>query len=121
MSKERETLITDLSINAVDGFFYITQKLQGEIRELLTQKPEPLSDLRIRTCAVTLKARNICPLLLLEISELLTQPEYGEKRLKEIVTKDYLLTQAVERLEFINYEDDHLTNDLIQTIKKVLT
>lgn len=32
-----------------------------------------------------------------------------------------LLTQAVERLEFINYEDDHLTNDLIQTIKKVLT
>ena len=40
---------------------------------------------------------------------------------QEIVTKDYLLTQAVERLEFINYEDDHLTNDLIQTIKKVLT
>ena len=35
MSKERETLITDLSINAVDGFFYITQKLQVEIRELL--------------------------------------------------------------------------------------
>ena len=28
MSKERETLITDLSINAVDGFFYITQTLQ---------------------------------------------------------------------------------------------
>ena len=44
MSKERETLITDLSINAVDGFFYITQKLQSEIRELLTQKREPLSD-----------------------------------------------------------------------------
>jgi hypothetical protein len=37
MSKERETLITDLSINAVDGFFYITQKLQTEIRELLAQ------------------------------------------------------------------------------------
>ena len=39
---------------------------------------------------------------------------------QEIVTKDYLLTQAVERLEVINYEDDHLTNDLIQTIKKAL-
>ena len=37
MSKERETLITDLSINAGDGFFYITQKLQAEIRELLAQ------------------------------------------------------------------------------------
>jgi hypothetical protein len=44
MSKERETLITDLSINAVDGFFYITQKLQVEIRELLTQKREPLRE-----------------------------------------------------------------------------
>ena len=44
MSKERKTLIRDLSINAVDGFFYITQKLQAEIRELLTQKREPLSD-----------------------------------------------------------------------------
>ncbi len=46
MSKERETLITDLSINAVDGFFYITQELQSEIRELLAQpeqKREPLS------------------------------------------------------------------------------
>jgi hypothetical protein len=40
---------------------------------------------------------------------------------QEIVTKDYLLTHAVERLEVINYEDDHLTNDLIQTIKKALT
>ena len=47
MSRERETLITDLSINAVDGFFYITQKLQAEIRELLTQKREPLSDKEI--------------------------------------------------------------------------
>ena len=44
---ERETLITDLSINAVDGFFYITQKLQVEIRELLTQKREPLSEQEI--------------------------------------------------------------------------
>jgi hypothetical protein len=44
---ERETLIADLSINAVDGFFYITQKLQVEIRELLTQKREPLSDKEI--------------------------------------------------------------------------
>ena len=54
MSKERETLITDLSINAVDGFFYITQKLQAEIRELLTQKREPLSDEEIydRCCAM---------------------------------------------------------------------
>ena len=49
MSKEREILITDLSINAVDGFFYITQKLQTEIRELLTQKREPLSDGEITT------------------------------------------------------------------------
>ena len=40
---------------------------------------------------------------------------------REIVTKDYLLTNAVERLEAINYDDDHLTNDLIQTIKKALT
>ena len=40
---------------------------------------------------------------------------------REIVTKDYLLTNAVERLETINYDDDHLTNDLIQTIKKALT
>ena len=40
MSKERETLITDLSIDAVDGFFYITRELQAEIRELLTQKRE---------------------------------------------------------------------------------
>ena len=37
MSKEKETLITDLRINTVDGFFYITRKLQAEIRELLTQ------------------------------------------------------------------------------------
>ncbi len=42
MSKERETLITDLSINAVDGFFYITQELQSEIRELLA-KPEAIT------------------------------------------------------------------------------
>ena len=49
MRKEREILITDLSINAVDGFFYITQKLQTEIRELLTQKREPLSDGEITT------------------------------------------------------------------------
>ena len=46
-SRERETLITDLRINAVDGFFYITRKLQVEIRELLTQKREPLSDERL--------------------------------------------------------------------------
>ena len=45
MSKERETLITDLSINAVDGFFYITQKLQSEIRELLTQPEQELETL----------------------------------------------------------------------------
>ena len=44
---DRETLITDLSINAVDGFFYITRKLQAEIKELLTQKREPLSDERL--------------------------------------------------------------------------
>ncbi len=45
MSKERETLITDLSINAVDGFFYITQELQSEIRELLAQpEQEPIED-----------------------------------------------------------------------------
>ena len=44
MSKERETLIRDLGIHAVDGFFYITIELQVEIRELLTQKREPLSD-----------------------------------------------------------------------------
>ena len=37
MNKERETLITDLSINTVDGFFYITRKLQAEIQELLAQ------------------------------------------------------------------------------------
>ena len=44
MSEERETLITDLSINAVDGFFYITQELQSEIRELLAQpKQEPVA------------------------------------------------------------------------------
>lgn len=42
MSKERETLIKDLSITAVDGFFYITIELQVEIRELLTQKREPI-------------------------------------------------------------------------------
>ena len=54
MSKERETLITDLSINAVDGFFYITQKLQAEIKELLlTQKPEPLSKDEIHECMET--------------------------------------------------------------------
>ena len=44
MSKERETLITDLS----DAFFYIIQKLQAEIRELLPQKREPLSYCAIR-------------------------------------------------------------------------
>ncbi len=44
MSEERETLITDLSINAVDGFFYITQELQSEIRELLAQpEQEPVA------------------------------------------------------------------------------
>jgi len=47
MSKERETLITDLSIGAVDGFFYITQKLQAEIRELLTQKRKRIDTRRI--------------------------------------------------------------------------
>jgi hypothetical protein len=45
MSNERQLLIKDLSINAVDGFFYITQKLQSEIRELLTQ-PEQSSTTR---------------------------------------------------------------------------
>jgi len=37
MSKEREQLITDLSIKDRDGFFYITRELQAEIEELLTQ------------------------------------------------------------------------------------
>ena len=58
MSRERETLITDLSINAVDGFFYITLKLQAEIRELLTQKPEPLSDEAILNLVVQYSSRN---------------------------------------------------------------
>jgi len=31
-----------------------------------------------------------------------------------------LLIHAVERLKYINYEDDHLTNDLIQTIEELL-
>lgn len=31
-----------------------------------------------------------------------------------------LLVNALERLNYINYEDDHLTNDLIQTIEKFL-
>jgi hypothetical protein len=45
MRKERETLVRDLGIQAIDGFFYIKIELQAEIRELLTQKPEqePLS------------------------------------------------------------------------------
>ena len=46
MSEERETLITDLSINAVDGFFYITRKLQAEIRELLAQPEQDLEVLK---------------------------------------------------------------------------
>ena len=49
MSNERETLIKDLSIGAVDGFFYITRQLQAEIRELLTQKRESLSSEDIGT------------------------------------------------------------------------
>jgi hypothetical protein len=32
-----------------------------------------------------------------------------------------LLVHALDRLKHINYEDDHLTNDLIQTIQKYLT
>lgn len=39
---------------------------------------------------------------------------------QEIVMKNYLLTHSVERLEFINYDDDHLTNDLIQKLKKAI-
>ena len=31
-----------------------------------------------------------------------------------------LLVHALDRLKHINYEDDHLTNDLIQTIQKLL-
>ena len=31
-----------------------------------------------------------------------------------------LLANALDRLKHINYEDDHLTNDLIQTIQKYL-
>ena len=31
-----------------------------------------------------------------------------------------LLVHALDRLKHINYEDDHLTNDLIQTIQKHL-
>ena len=34
----------------------------------------------LNLCAVTLKARNICPLLLKDISELLAQPEQKPKR-----------------------------------------
>ena len=32
-----------------------------------------------------------------------------------------LLVHALDRLKHINFEDDHLTNDLIQTIQKYLT
>jgi len=31
-----------------------------------------------------------------------------------------LLTKVVERLEFISYDDDHVTDELVQTIKKAL-
>ena len=31
-----------------------------------------------------------------------------------------LLAYALDRLKYINFEDDHLTNDLIQTIQKLL-
>ena len=31
-----------------------------------------------------------------------------------------LLAYALDRLKYINFEDDHLTNDLIQTIQKHL-
>ena len=31
-----------------------------------------------------------------------------------------LLVHALDRLKHINFEDDHLTNDLIQTIEKYL-
>jgi len=31
-----------------------------------------------------------------------------------------LLVHALDRLKNINYEDDHLTNDLIQTIQELL-
>ena len=37
----------------------------------------------LNLCAVTLKARNICPLLLKDISELLAQPEQTEPLLAE--------------------------------------
>lgn len=32
-----------------------------------------------------------------------------------------LLVHALDRLKHINFEDDHLTNDLIQTIQKYFT
>jgi hypothetical protein len=35
-------------------------------------------------------------------------------------TERELLVHALDRLKHINYEDDHLTNDLIQTIQKHL-
>lgn len=40
----------------------------------------------LNRCAVTLKARDICPLLLTEISELLAQPEQEQENL-ELVRK----------------------------------
>jgi hypothetical protein len=53
MSKERETLIRDLSINAVDGFFYITKKPQAEIRELLAQPELSTDGLQLNESVVT--------------------------------------------------------------------
>tara|TARA_R110000868_G_scaffold404651_1_gene683040 strand:- start:407 stop:775 length:369 start_codon:yes stop_codon:yes gene_type:complete len=58
MSKERETLITDLEINAVDGFFYITRTLQAEIRELLAQpEQEPVAWHYIYDDGITVRER----------------------------------------------------------------
>jgi hypothetical protein len=37
-----------------------------------------------------------------------------------LVREKVLLVHALDRLKHINFEDDHLTNDLIQTIQKYL-
>ena len=43
----------------------------------------------LNLCAVTLKARNICPLLLKDISELLAQPEQEQEPVAWMWTRNY--------------------------------
>jgi hypothetical protein len=60
----------------------------------------------LNLCAVTFKARNICPLLLTEISELLAQPEHLTPRQGlEEYKKGYAQAELDLKRERINHDD----------------